>query len=186
VKIHISVIDLLKHSPRFIIPGTKTCHARYNTLYNSPCHISPLIRYSRPYGSYLDVLNRGLLLTYKVLNQGFLVVKLKLSLKQFYGRYHDLVNRYGVSVAQMSTDMFPDKQRSTKHCTDKPRSINTKPAKNLGSSELVVSSCSTCATRCFTLVTNPFIRHEQGKNRIVITTKETYPCSFVQQILRNG
>jgi hypothetical protein len=38
-------------------------------------YISPLIRYSRPYGSYLDFLNRGLLLTYKVLNQGFLVVK---------------------------------------------------------------------------------------------------------------
>jgi hypothetical protein len=52
------------------------------------------------------VLNREFLLTKKLLNQGFLVVQTKLSLRKFYGRYHDLVNRYGVSVLQMTTDMF--------------------------------------------------------------------------------
>ena len=26
--------------------------------------------------------------------------------RKFYGRYHDLINRYGVSVSQMTTDMF--------------------------------------------------------------------------------
>ena len=46
------------------------------------------------------------LLTRKPLNQGFLLVKLKSSLRSFYGRHHDLVNRYGVSVSQMTTDMF--------------------------------------------------------------------------------
>jgi hypothetical protein len=35
------------------------------------------------------------------------MVKLKSSLRMFYGRYHDLVNRYGISVSQMTTDMFP-------------------------------------------------------------------------------
>jgi hypothetical protein len=34
------------------------------------------------------------------------LVKLKSSLRQFYGRHHDLVGRYGISVSQMTTDMF--------------------------------------------------------------------------------
>jgi len=33
----------------------------------------------------------------------FLLVKLKSSLRKFYGRHH---NRYGISVSQMTTDMF--------------------------------------------------------------------------------
>ena len=31
-------------------------------------------------------------------NQGFLLVKLKSSLRKFYGRHHDLVDRYGIYV----------------------------------------------------------------------------------------
>ena len=46
------------------------------------------------------------LLTRKLLNQGFLMVKLKSSLRKFYGRHHDLIDRYGISVSQMTTDMF--------------------------------------------------------------------------------
>jgi hypothetical protein len=33
----------------------------------------------------------------KLPNQGFLLVKLKSSLRKFYGRHHDLVDRYGIS-----------------------------------------------------------------------------------------
>ena len=69
--------------------------------------ISQLIRYSRACISYQDFLERGSLLTTKLLNQGFLMVKLKSSLRKFYGRHHDLVGRYGISVSQMITDMFP-------------------------------------------------------------------------------
>ena len=43
-------------------------------------YISQLIRYSRACGSYQDFLDRGLLLTRKLLNQGFLLVKLKSSI----------------------------------------------------------------------------------------------------------
>ena len=68
--------------------------------------ISPLIRYSRAYGSYQDFLDRGLMLTRKLLNQGFLLVKLKASYRKFYGRHHDLVDRYGIPVSQLTTDMF--------------------------------------------------------------------------------
>ena len=46
-------------------------------------------------------------ITFSVLpNQGFLLVKLKSSLRKFYGRNHDLIDRYGISVSQMTTDMF--------------------------------------------------------------------------------
>ena len=69
-------------------------------------YISQLIRYSRACGSNKDFLEGGLLLTRKLLNQGFLLVKLKLSLRKFHGRRYDLVDRYGIFVAQMSTDMF--------------------------------------------------------------------------------
>ena len=44
-------------------------------------YISQLIRYSRACGSYQD---RELLLTRKLLNQGFLLVKLKSSIRKFY------------------------------------------------------------------------------------------------------
>jgi hypothetical protein len=68
--------------------------------------LSQLIRYSRACGSYQDFLNRRLLLTRKFLNQGFLCLKLKSSLRKFDDRHHDLVDRYGKSVSQMTTDMF--------------------------------------------------------------------------------
>ena len=38
--------------------------------------------------------------------KGFLLVKLKSSFQKFYGRHHDLVDRYGISVSQLTTDMF--------------------------------------------------------------------------------
>ena len=69
-------------------------------------YISQMIPYSRACGSYQDFLHRGLLVTRKLLNQGFLLVKLKSSLRKLYGRHHDLVDRYGISVSQMTTDMF--------------------------------------------------------------------------------
>ena len=46
-------------------------------------YISQLIRYSRACGSYQDFLDRGWLLTRKLLNQGFLLVKLKSSHRKF-------------------------------------------------------------------------------------------------------
>jgi hypothetical protein len=41
-----------------------------------------------------------------LLNQWLLLVKLKSSFLEFYGRHHDLIDRYGISVSQMTTDMF--------------------------------------------------------------------------------
>jgi hypothetical protein len=63
------------------------------------------LRYSRACGSYQDFLDRGLLLTRKLLNQGFNLVKLKSSLRKFYGRHHDLVDVMEY-LSQMTTDML--------------------------------------------------------------------------------
>ena len=60
-------------------------------------YISLLIQYSRAC---------GLLLTRKLINQGYLLVKLKSSFRKFYGRHHDLVDCYVISVSQMTADMF--------------------------------------------------------------------------------
>ena len=69
-------------------------------------YISQLIRYSRACISYHDFLDRGLLLTRKLLNQEFQMVKLKSFIRKFYGRHHELVDRYGVTVSQMISNMF--------------------------------------------------------------------------------
>ena len=54
-------------------------------------YISQLIRYSRACGSYQDFLDKGLLLTRKLQNQGFLLVKLKSSLRKYYAHSHGYV-----------------------------------------------------------------------------------------------
>jgi hypothetical protein len=53
-----------------------------------------------------DFIDKGLLLKRKLLNQEFLFTKLKSSLRKLHGRQHDLVDRYGISVSQMTTDVF--------------------------------------------------------------------------------
>jgi len=56
-------------------------------------------------GSNEDFLDRGFLLARKLLNEGSVLVKLKSSLRKFYGRHHDLIERYEISVSQMTTGM---------------------------------------------------------------------------------
>ena len=68
-------------------------------------YISQLIQYSRACGSYQDFLDRGLLLTRKLLNQGFLLVKLKSSLRHFTIATTTWLTTMEY-VSQMTTDMF--------------------------------------------------------------------------------
>jgi hypothetical protein len=42
----------------------------------------------------------------RLLNQGYLLVKLKSSLRKLYGRHHDLVDLYGISMSPVTTDIF--------------------------------------------------------------------------------
>jgi len=56
---------------------------------------------------------------------------------------------------------------------------NTKTGDEIMCSGRVNSSWSTNGNNRVTLVTKPTISYEWGKERIVITTKGTYPWSFV-------
>jgi hypothetical protein len=42
----------------------------------------------------------------QLLNQLFLVAKMTSSLGKLYGHHHDLVNRYGITVLQMTTNIL--------------------------------------------------------------------------------
>ena len=69
-------------------------------------YISQLIRYFQACIIYHDFLDRGLLLTRKQLNQEFQMEQLKSSLRKLYGRHHELIDRYEITVPQMISDMF--------------------------------------------------------------------------------
>ena len=79
-----------------------------------------------------------------------------------------------------------DKQLSTKHTHKTKDRVTRTPLKTGGTQVLrrVSSSYSTSGTRRITLVTNPVISQEWGKDRRVFTTSGTYPWSFVTQIFR--
>ena len=62
-------------------------------------YVSQLIRYARACSNYQDLMERGKVLTTKLLNQGYQKTKLVATLKTFYGRHHDLVNHYNVAVS---------------------------------------------------------------------------------------
>ena len=64
-------------------------------------YISQLIRYLTACASNHDFLVGG-----KLLDQEFLLVKLKSSPTKFYDCHHGLVNCCGISLSQMTTDMF--------------------------------------------------------------------------------
>ena len=68
--------------------------------------VSQLIRYARASSLYIDFIARGKLLTGKLLQQGYIVPKLKRSLKKFYGRHQCLVDKYDVSVSELISDIF--------------------------------------------------------------------------------
>jgi prolipoprotein diacylglyceryltransferase len=90
--------------PRFLVESVLliclifcvvVCFVCFHVVHNvaSPAYgvyISQMIRYSRACSFYQDFFDRGLLLTRKLLNQGFIFVKLKSSLRKFYGRHYDL------------------------------------------------------------------------------------------------
>ena len=75
-----------------------------------PCigvYVSQLIRYSRACSNYQGFLKRALLLSHKLLQQGYIRSRLKLSLLKFYSRHHELVDQYGISVSKLVIDLLP-------------------------------------------------------------------------------
>ena len=68
--------------------------------------VSQLIRYSRACAEYSDVLDWAQLLPQNILNQDHVTPRLKSSLRKFYGRHHNLVDRYEISISQMTMDLL--------------------------------------------------------------------------------
>jgi hypothetical protein len=79
---------------------------------------------------------------------------------------------------QHNDQMKKDKRTNNdlQSITLKTKNRATRTTLKLMCSGRVSSSCSTCGTRCVTLVTILVISHEWGKDRIVITTSGTYLC----------
>ena len=69
-------------------------------------YVSQLICYARACSNYQDFMERGKVLTTKLLSQGYQKTKLVATLKKFYGRHHDLVNPYNVAVSRIVSDVF--------------------------------------------------------------------------------
>ena len=68
--------------------------------------ISQLIRYARACSSYECFILRAARLSSKLLGQGYVIERLKSSLKKFNGRYGDLIKHYEVSLSEMSHDIL--------------------------------------------------------------------------------
>ena len=69
-------------------------------------YVSQLIRYARACSNYQDFMERGKVLTTKLLSQRYQKTKLVATFKQFYGRHHDLVNPSNVAVSRIVSDVF--------------------------------------------------------------------------------
>ena len=69
-------------------------------------YVSQLIRYARASSEYRSFLHRGKLLTNKLLTQGYCKPRLIKIIKKFYGRHHEVVDKFGVSVSKMILDVF--------------------------------------------------------------------------------
>ena len=68
--------------------------------------ISQLIRYARACSSYECFILRSALLSSKLLGEGYVIERLRSSLRKFYGRYGDLIKHYEVSLSQMLHDIL--------------------------------------------------------------------------------
>ena len=68
--------------------------------------ISQLIRYARACSSYECFIRRARRLSDKLLTQGYIVERIKSSLRKFYGRYRDLTEQYKIPLSRMLNDVL--------------------------------------------------------------------------------
>jgi len=69
-------------------------------------YISKIKRYSRACAQYSGLLDSAQLLTQKLLKQGYVAPRLKSSLRKLYGGHRKLVDRYEISISQMTMDLL--------------------------------------------------------------------------------
>ena len=70
-------------------------------------YISQLIRYAQCCSHYEDFRYHHKCLVDRLLSQGYRALRLEKSLKKFYGRYQDLIEKYQTSVNVMVNNSFP-------------------------------------------------------------------------------
>ena len=80
--------------------------------------ISQLIRYARAWSSYECFILRVARLSSKLLGQGYVMERLKSSLRKFYGRSGDLIKHYEVSLSQMIHDILGHDHSTMTHSID--------------------------------------------------------------------
>ena len=68
--------------------------------------MSQLLRYARACSSYECFILRAVRLISKLLGQGYVMERLKSSLRKFYGRYGNLIKNYEVSISKMLHDIL--------------------------------------------------------------------------------
>ena len=56
--------------------------------------------------NYADFMYRAKYLTSRLLEQRYVATRLKSSLQKFCGRHYELVDRYGVFICVIETDLF--------------------------------------------------------------------------------
>ena len=66
------------------------------------------MRHCRACAHYSDFLDRPQQITQKLPKQGYVSPRLKSSLQKLYGRHHDLVDRYEISIPQMTITFYVD------------------------------------------------------------------------------
>ena len=76
-------------------------------------YISQLIHSARACAcsNYQDFMERGKVLTTRLLSLWYKKTKLVATLKKFYGRHHDLINPYNVSVSRIVSDVFANDEQ---------------------------------------------------------------------------
>ena len=80
-------------------------------------YVSQLIRYARACSNYQDFMERGKVLTTRLLSQGYQKSKLVATLKKFFWRHHDLVNPYNVAVSRIVSDVFANAEPKSRTYT---------------------------------------------------------------------
>jgi hypothetical protein len=76
-------------------------------------YISHLIRYARACSTCEQILNRGRLLTDKLIIEGFLQYRLMSAFSKIYSYYNDLIPIYKLSLSHMLCDIFHSNRKTT-------------------------------------------------------------------------
>ncbi|XP_071141957.1 E3 ubiquitin-protein ligase TRIM71-like [Mytilus edulis] len=70
-------------------------------------YVSQIRHCSRVSSMYVDFVERGILLSQKLLRQGYESIKLRSSLKKVYGRHHELIGHHDKSETEIISDILP-------------------------------------------------------------------------------